>query len=181
MAFAGGRTQNPRWATRCGFHIQSSSPFVLRWPGAMCGVSDNRAAQMSLTLALSRKSCTLTYLATLGGPPVKEWARRRKRSGSLCFGRDDGKSRCAAEPSPTCRKATGLLSRENNGRGSREAGNKSRGTWHPNSGDLGSRFLRCAQDDAKKVLTGRSPHLFLSSGAGVTPAQGSMKPTVGFT
>jgi hypothetical protein len=31
------------------------------------------------------------------------------------------------------------------------------------------------------LLTGRSPHLLFSLGAGVTPAQGSVKPTVGFT
>jgi hypothetical protein len=31
-------------------------------------------------------------------------------------------------------------------------------------------ILRCSQDDTKKVLTGRSPHPFLSLGAGVTPA-----------
>ncbi len=60
-------------------------------------------------------------------------------------------------------------------------GKKLRGTRHPNSGEVGSWFLRCAQDDAKEVLTGRSPHLFLSSGAGVTPAQGSVKHAVGFT
>ncbi len=31
------------------------------------------------------------------------------------------------------------------------------------------------------LLTGRSPHLHFSLGAGVTPAEGSVKPTVGFT
>ena len=43
-------------------------------------------------------------------------------------------------------------------------------------------ILRYAQDDAKKVLTGtKSRILVLVLGAGVTPAQGSVKPTAGFT
>ena len=43
-------------------------------------------------------------------------------------------------------------------------------------------LVSVARDGMTDVpLTGRSPHLFLSPGAGVTPAQGSVKPTAGFT
>ena len=56
-----------------------------------------------------------------------------------------------------------------------EAGNKWHGTQHANSGEVGSGFLRCAQDDTKKVLTGRqAASLVLILGAGLSPAvQGS--------
>src|ERR1035437_1770385 len=57
----------------------------------------------------------------------------------LGFGWDDGKSRCAAAPSPPSLRSAASPVKI--------------------TGAVGSGFLRCAQDDTKKVLTGRSPHL----------------------
>ncbi|HKN13946.1 MAG TPA: Rv2993c-like domain-containing protein [Candidatus Binatus sp.] len=71
----------------------------------------------------------------------------------------EGELAIGPEPSPTGRVAASRLSRKNNGRG------KSRTLPPP------------------KPVPNRDavPHLFLSLGAGVTPAEGSVKPTGGFT
>src|ERR1017187_606965 len=56
MTFAGSRTQNPPWATTCGVHIQVSSPFCSAGQARCAAHQENRAAQMSLTLTLSRQT-----------------------------------------------------------------------------------------------------------------------------